>query len=90
MARQLNVRNDEAYHLAHTLAQNENMTAQEIVLRALRDYSRKLDAQHEEMPAEKQAFVRQLTALGKKYRGKWKYGEMSDHSDMYDEYGLPI
>ena len=88
--RQLNIRSDEAYALATTLARRSGLPTQEVVVRALRDYA-KADADvRAGMTAEQEASYQRLLSLGRRFRAKWKYREGSDHSDMYDEYGLPV
>lgn len=88
--RQLNVRSDEAYALATTLARRQNLPTQEVVVRALRDYARADAERRGGMTAEQEASLQQITDLGRRFRRKWKYGEGSDHADLYDEDGLPI
>lgn len=88
--RQLSIRSDEALALATTLAERQGLTAQEVVIRALRDYARADEEVRNGLTAEQEAFRRKIVELGRRFRGKWKYGEGSDHSDMYDENGLPI
>ena len=88
--RQLNIRSDEAYALATTLAQRKSLPTQEVVLRALRDYAKADKELRAGMTAEQEASYQHLLQLGRRFRSKWKYGEASDHSDMYDEDGLPV
>ena len=88
--RQLNIRSDEAYALARTLADRKGLSTQELVVRALRDYAKADQELHAGMSAEQEASYRHLVQLGRRFRSKWKYGESSDHSDMYDEDGLPV
>lgn len=42
------------------------------------------------MTAEQEASYRQLVDLGHRFRSKWICAEDRDHSEMYDEYGLPL
>jgi hypothetical protein len=88
--RQLTIRSDEAHALATTLAERQGLTAEEVVIRALRDYARADEEVRNGLTAEQEAFSRRIVELGRQFRSQWKYGEGSDHSDMYDEYGLPI
>lgn len=88
--KQLNVRSDEAYALATTLAKRSNLPRQEVVLRALRAYAEADRELREGRTAEQQAAFDGLVALGRRFRSKWKYGELSDNPDMYDEDGLPV
>lgn len=91
MARQLNIRSDEAYERAHRLARARGVSVTRLVEEALE----KLD------PAEdEQAFVASLPPEQRARYGRLKPiideiarhklpGATSDHSDMYDEFGLP-
>lgn len=90
MPKQLNVRSDEAYYLAHALAENEKKSTQDVVVQALREYAKRRDANDGKLSAEQLAQLNSLKDLGRKFRSKWKPGESADHRDMYDEYGLPI
>lgn len=59
------------------------------MVRALRDFAKAQDEKRAGMTAEQGASYQQLLELGGRFRGKWKYGEPADHSDLYDEHGLP-
>lgn len=87
MPRQLNIRSDEAYHLARTLAARENVAMQEIVLRALRDYARRR-APDGPLTAEQDADLARLRAAAREARAGWLGGE-DWRDDLYDEAGLP-
>lgn len=87
MPRQLNIRSDEAYHLARTLAARENVATQEIVLRALRDYARRR-APDAPLTAEQEADLDRLRAAARKARARWLGGD-ERHDEFYDERGLP-
>ena len=89
MARQLNVRSDEAYRIARAIAEQLDVTTTEAVERALRDYGARLSAKKGMTPAQR-AEYQALMALAKKSGKAKRPGATSDHSDMYDEYGLPI
>ncbi len=88
--KQLNIRSDEAYFLAHVLAERSNASTQDVVLRALKSYAEKWPDPPGEETALRSAEFQRLMEISRRARKKWKYGEKSDHSDMYDEYGLPI
>jgi hypothetical protein len=90
MSRQLNIRSDEAYQIARRIAERLNVTTTEAVVRALRDYGRRVPASREGMTPTQQAYFEDLMALARKAARRKKPGATSDHSDMYDEYGLPI
>jgi len=89
MARQLNVRSDDAYRIAHEIAEQLEVTTTEAVERALRDYGARLPAKKGMTPTQR-AEYEALMALAAKSAKAAKPGATSDHSDMYDEYGLPI
>lgn len=89
MARQLNVRSDEAYRIAHAIAEQLEVTTTEAVERALREYGARLPAKEGMTPAQR-AEYQALMALSAKSAKAKKPGATSDHSDMYDEYGLPV
>lgn len=88
MAKQLNIRSDEAYRLAHTIAEETSRPVVEVVVSALRDYGSRLPAKRQMTPAQR-AERDALRALARE-AAKHKFpGATSDHSDMYDEFGLP-
>lgn len=91
MGRQLNIRSDEAYAIAHKLSRQQNRSVTAVVVDALREQEKFMqDAEdiYSEQAVEERE--RQLKAFIAKFRGSLKPGETSDHSDMYDEHGLPI
>ena len=91
MPRQLNIRSDEAYEAAHRLADHLGQTTTRIVEDALRAY-----AAGRIMPSRKvtrddaEAFVAELGALIETANRNRPAGLTSDHSDFYDENGLPV
>lgn len=87
MGRQLNVRSDEAYRIAHDLARRLGRTATEVVETALRDYQGRL--RPGALSADQQAFVEAMLARGRQARAELSPGATSDHSAFYDEHGLP-
>lgn len=88
MTKQLNVRNDEAYNLAHKIADSLNKPVGETVLIALRDYGSRLPKVDDMTPTQR-AEYEALRALARETAKHKKPGATSDHSDMYDEFGLP-
>ena len=88
MTRQLNIRNDELYNLAHEIADQLGKPVGEAVLVALRDYGSRLPKVDEMTPAQR-AEYRALRALARETAKHKKPGATSDHSDMYDDFGLP-
>jgi antitoxin VapB len=89
MTKQLNIRNDEVYRLAHTIAEETGQPISQIVETALRDYASKLPCRDGMTPAQR-ATYETLRALARETAKHKKPGATSDHSDMYDEFGLPI
>ena len=90
MARQLNVRSDEAYDLAHQLARRLGLSVTQVVEKALHDYQIDMPAIPEAMTAKQREVYETLRAASIE-SAKYKIpGATSDHSDLYDEDGLPI
>lgn len=89
MTKQLNVRNDEAYQLAHNIADHLGKPVAEAVLTALRDYGSRLPKVDDLTPTQR-AEYEALRALAREASKHKVPGATSDHSDMYDEFGLPI
>jgi antitoxin VapB len=91
MGRQLNIRSDEAYVLAHKLARKQKRSVTAVVVDALREQEKSMqpaeDIYSEQAVEER---LKQLNALIAKFKGSLEPGITSDHSDMYDEHGLPI
>jgi hypothetical protein len=94
MSRQLNIRSDEAHAVATDLAQRLGTTTTRVVVEALRRYRDNIlpaqDILDRPMtPEQKERFDR-ILALAREARRTLPPGATSDHSDMYDENGLPI
>jgi hypothetical protein len=90
MARQLNIRSDEACQLARDIAKRRGVTTAEAVLQALRDYGSKMAPSLDGLTPTQRAEFEALMKLARKAAKHKKPGMTSGHSDMYDEYGLPI
>lgn len=125
MARELNVRSDEAFETAGRLAERHKLTTTEVVVRALRclEATQAGAVRYEDLSPQQKPLHDRLAELGRKAReALWdaappadadltpaqqaeyealrriagsaaqsaKAGATSDHSDMYDEHGLPI
>jgi hypothetical protein len=88
MTRQLSIRSEEAYRLAHIIAEQLDQSLVRVVENALRDYGSKLPAKDGMTPKQRAAFEA-LNALSRETAKRKKPGATSDHSDMYDEFGLP-
>jgi antitoxin VapB len=88
MGRQLNIRNDEVYRLAHEVAADMGKPVTEAMLTLLRAYKPRVPT-IDEMTPEQRAWVDEVRALAIEAARHKPPGMTSDHSDMYDEYGLP-
>ncbi len=91
MSRQLNIRSDEACQTARQLAEHLGKTTTDVVIEALRDYKARMLAPSAKTTREKaeadRKILKQFIAATKRNR---KPGLTSDHSDLYDDDGLPI
>lgn len=87
MARQLNIRSNAAYDLAHDLARRLDKTATEVIEAALRDFRDRVVPQRD--PASEEEFVEKILACGAQARAELLPGTTSDHSNLYDERGAP-
>lgn len=85
--KQLNIRSDEAYDLASRLAERTGRPRSDVVLAALLSYA---DArQVKKLSVKERAFVDELMALARRSARAAPAGMTSDHSNLYDERGLP-
>ena len=82
MGKQLNVRDDEAYRLAHVIADELGKPIVEVVVTALREYGDKLP-KRENMTPSRRATYEALRELSRRTSRRKKRGVTSDHSDMY-------
>lgn len=91
MARQLNVRSDRAYEAANRLSRRLGVSTTEVVERALETLDRKTyrPTTYAELNDEERADVDRILAMAREVRKTLPPGVTSDHSDMYDENGLP-
>ena len=87
MAKQLNIRSDEAYAIASDVARRTGRTRAEVVLAALLSYRQAKTGR--KMSRKQRAFVDELMALARRSAAVAAPGTTSDHSDLYDERGLP-
>ena len=88
MTKQLSVRSEEAYRLAHIIADELGKPLVQVVEEALRHYGSKLPPRDGMTPAQR-ADYEALRALAREAAKHKLPGATSDHSDMYDEFGLP-
>ncbi len=89
MNKQLNIRSDEAHRLAHIIAERLDKPVVDVVLQALREFGSKLPPLEDLTPTQR-AEYEALRELSRKAARHKLPGATSDHSDMYDEFGLPI
>ena len=80
---QLSVRSTKARDLAHALAKRTGQPINKLVERALERYDQELRQKNTHHPLDA---VWELAAEGRK---NVPAGTTSDHSDLYDENGLP-
>jgi len=81
----MNIKNPEVHRLARKLADatGESMTA--AIRRALEERLERVERPHDEQVAERKRRVREILDSF----GPVPPGVTSDHSDLYDEIGLP-
>ena len=87
MARQLNIRSDEAYQIANDIAQRTGRTRADVVLAALLSYRETKTGK--KLTKTQRAFVDELLALAHRSAAVARPGTASDHSHLYDERGMP-
>jgi antitoxin VapB len=87
MAKQLNIRSDEAYRIATRVAKQTGRSRGDVVLAALLSYAERRTGR--KMTAKERAFVDELMALAERSAAAARRGMTSDHSFLYDENGLP-
>lgn len=88
MSRQLNIRNDEVYRLAHDVAADMGKPVTEAMLTLLRAYQPRTPIR-EELTPEQRTWLEEVRALAIESARHKPPGMTSDHSDLYDEFGLP-
>jgi len=88
--KQLNIRSDEAYATAHRLAELLGTTTTEVVVKALREFkSKRRIPSRLVTPEEAEANLsRLMESIGRREREE-AGPLLSDHEDLYDEFGLP-
>ena len=88
MTKQLNVRSDKAYEIASRVAKSTGRSRADVVLAALLSYAEAKAVR--KLTPEERAFVDELMALARRSAAVAPPGMTSDHSNRYDEKGLPI
>lgn len=89
MAKQLIIEGNETIAIAERLARRQGSTPNEVVTRLLREAEARMNAKAPLTPAQ-QADYDALRALVNDVARYRQPGSTSDHSDFYDENGLPI
>lgn len=89
MPRQLNIRSDEAYKIAHRLAKKRGLTVTEVVTQALRSENVEAISSREVPRKQAEDTFRRLMELSERSAKAARPGATSDHSYLYDEHGLP-
>lgn len=89
MRKQLNIRSDEAYEMASEIARELGTTTTRAVTEALREYRERHLPRPEVPPEQAEETYRILMELAREFSRHKLPGATSDHSDMYDEHGLP-
>jgi hypothetical protein len=90
MGKQLNIRSDEAYDLAHKIAARENVTVSAAVVDALRKRSESMNLKHNVF--SEALILRRMQKIDefrKKILSESDQVFNEDHSSLYDENGLP-
>lgn len=85
--KQLNVRSDKAYEIASRLSKRTGRPRSDIVLAALLKYAEERNVKR--MTPKERAFVDELMALARRSAAVVNPQMSSDHSDLYDDRGLP-
>ncbi len=91
MARQLNIRSDEAYETARRIARRLGTSTTEAVVRALHCYDRETSGPigYEALSEEERDFVDEMRGLSERIRAEVGPDATSDHDDLYDDIGAP-
>ena len=88
MARQLNIRSNEAYGIAHRLAERRGETVTAVVIDALRKAQGEDAIEREVNSRQAAKTFRILMELSERSAEAARSGATSDHSDFYDDRGL--
>jgi len=91
VARQLNIRSDEAYDIARRVSDIVDRPMSDVVLEALREYGSKF-SDRTKLTATQKAESNAIQAISRRAAAKRLPGVTFDEimNDMYDEFGLPI
>jgi hypothetical protein len=90
MPKQLTIRSDEAYEIAHRAAKRTGKTVNEVVVEALRErHGAGNNARGEVSAEDAEKTYRVLTEFAREVAKHKPAGAHSDHRDLYDDIGLP-
>jgi hypothetical protein len=90
MTKQLNIRSDEAYRLAHEIADRRKVPVTEVVLQALRrEATPKVPALEELTPSQRAGYDALMDASWELRASFIPGGRVLTDDDLYDENGLP-
>ncbi len=84
---QLNIKDEALIERLRRLAERRQTTMVDVLRQAVEREEREDDAAREARVAAKLAALREISARAAKM---FPPGTTSDHSDMYDEHGLPL
>jgi hypothetical protein len=91
MGKQLSIRSDEAYELAHQLARKQKRSVTAVVVDALRLEASGAGAESDMFSEEAVADrLKRMQDVVRLTRENFKPDASDDHGDMYDENGLPV
>ena len=90
MTKQLNIRSDEAYRLAHEIADRRKVPVAEVVLQALRREAAPKVPDLEELTPSQRADYDALKDASREFQSSFiPGGRLLTDDDLYDENGLP-
>ena len=90
MTKQLNIRSDEAYRLAHEIADRRKVPVTEVVLQALRREAAPKVPDLEELTPSQRADYDALKDASREFQSSFiPGGRLLTDDDLYDENGLP-
>jgi hypothetical protein len=90
MTKQLNIRSDEAYRLAHEIAGRRKVPVTEVVLQALRREAAPKVPELEELTPSQRADYDALKDASREFQASFiAGGRLLTDDDLYDENGLP-
>lgn len=88
MTKRLDISGEEAYRLAHAIAEETGRPIAEVIVAALREHASRLPWRDGTTTLQR-ATYEELRALSRETAKTRKPGATSEHDDMDDEFGLP-